>query len=267
MAKQLAAVLDSLDDLGEDLHDYYVQAQDGKFVLNLGGRPRGFVPQGEHEEFRSNNTTLQNEVTTLKEQLGKFDGVNVDEYTELKGAKDELDRKQLIKSGDVEGLVATEVEKAVKPLSGEIESLRNTNSDLQSQLANKVVDEEIIKAGNAFGKMKAGTEDVLVTKAKAAGFQNVSGELRRKTGEAVVYSTENPGQPQTIAEWITGEAAKEFPWVWEPSTGGGGGGADGEETQVTDGQTKTIAFSDRKSFRENLDDVATGKVKVAPPGS
>ena len=259
--RTLAAVIDSLDGLDESLHDFYAQAQDGKFVLALAGRPRGFVPQGEHEEFRTNNVTLTKERDTARTALATFEGVDVDEYKTLKGTKDELDRKALVKAGDMEGLVAAEVEKAVKPLSAQLETANTTVSDLQNQLSNKVVDEEILKAGNAFGKMKSGTEDVLVSKAKSAGFKNVDGELRQVIGEQTQYSIENPGSPMTIKEWIQAEGSKTFSWVWEPSKGGGGGGNDGAEHEHQEGAT-TVAKGDKAAFAKNLDDIAKGKAVV-----
>lgn len=263
MAKQLAAVLDTLEGVDESLHDFYAEAQDGNFVLTLAGRPRGFVPEGEHHEYRSHNHALENDLNAANEKLKGFDGVDVEVYKQLKATQDDLDRKALIKAGDMEGLVAAEVEKAVKPISGQLETANTTINALQGQLAKKVVDEEILKAGNAFGKMKSGTEDVLVSKATAAGFQEVDGELRQVVNGATQYSVESPGQPMSIREWIATEASKSFSWVWEPSTGGGGGGAVGEQTQTQDG-VKIIQRGDREAFRKNLDAIAKGTVKVAP---
>lgn len=264
MAKQVAAVLDSLEGVAEADQELYTEAQDGKFVLNIGGRPRGFVPAAEHEEFRTNNNNLTNDLKSANERLAGYDGIDPTEARELLNAKSELDKANLIKKGDMEGLVSAEVAKALEPMTAENAQLKADNQEKTQQLASKVVDEEIIKAGNAFGKMKAGTEDVLVAKAKQAGFQNVNGELRQVQGDQTQYSVENPGQPMTISEWITTDASKAFSWVWEPSSGGGGSGTE-DVDPGTAGPGKIIKFEDRKAFRANLEDIASGKTVVAGP--
>ena len=262
MAK-IATVVKSLDGVAESLHDMYAEAQDGKYVLQIEGNPRGFVADSVHEEFRTNNNRLQTDLTTANERLSTFEGIDPTVAKELIATKDDLDRKALIKSGDMEAIIKSEVDKALEPISGQVTTLTEERDAARTALAAKVVDGEILKAGNAFGKMKSGTEDVLVAKAKAAGFTEHNGELRQVVNDAVVFSTETPGQPMEISEWIKGTAAKEYSWVWEPSTGGGGGGTDGNDV-VDNAGVKTIRSDDREAFRKNLDDVASGKVKVAP---
>ena len=258
----LVPVLESLDGIDEEEHKYYSQADDGRFVLQLSGRPRGFVPEGEHRQFRDNNTSLKTQLDEMQGRLTAFDGIDPGKARDLLGAQEELDRKNLLKKGDVEGLIQTELKKGLGPIQAENKALVGENSELKQQLASKVVDAEVLRAGNVFGKMKAGTEDVLIDKAKRSGFQDVDGELRQVVNGNTVYSTETPGQPRSVDEWIKHEAGKEFSWIWEPSVGGGG---DGDKGQTTPGGVKEISRGDRDAFRKNLAEIAKGTIKVAGP--
>tara|TARA_Y100000310_G_scaffold321924_1_gene380240 strand:- start:230 stop:1009 length:780 start_codon:yes stop_codon:yes gene_type:complete len=257
MAKQMAAVVDSLDGVDEALKEYYELAQDGKYILNQ-GRPRGFTPDDEVKQFRDNNTTLTTQNAELTSKLAGFDGVNVEQYNTWKAAQDDLDSKALIKAGDIDGLVNAAVKKALDPVSAELSVEKTARQETQAKLDAAIVDTKVISAASDFGKIRSGAGDVIVTKAKAAGWQNVDGSLLQMSSDNVVIGRD-------IKEWIASTGAKdgEINFCFEPSVGGGGDGADGKEG--VQGGAKTLEFGDTKGFSENLEDIASGKTVVAPP--
>lgn len=255
MAKQLAAVVDNLDGVDEALHEMYTQAQDGKFVLNIAGRPRGFAPDSDLTQFRDNNTTLTATNTELTTKLAAFDGVDVELFKRLKAVQDDLDSKAMVKAGDIAGLVAAELKKEVDPLKAELAIEKAARVEAQGIANSAIVDAKVLTAAADLGKIRTGAGDVIVAKAKTAGWQNVGGELLQMDGETVVG--------RDIKDWVTSNAGKDgnIAFCFEASIGAGG---DGDKGLPGDTSVKHIAFTDKKAVSDNLEDIATGKVVVDP---
>ena len=253
MPKKLAAVLTTLEGVADETKELYTANQDGSFDLNIEGQPRGFVPSATHEEFRSNNTTLKRDLDAANERLGTFDGIDPVKAKELLATADELDRKALIKSGDIDGLVEAAVEKSNKPLLERLEASESNAARYKTQADSAIVDTKVLSAAGDFGKVKKGAGSVVVSKARDAGWQNVDGNLLQMKGDDVVG--------RDIDAWITENAAagQELAFCFEATTGGGGDGGDGGT--VTPEGTKVIP---REEFSKNIDDVAKGKTTVAP---
>ena len=256
MAKSVIADQAEFDGLPEALQSEYEKATDGSFVLRLEGVPRGFVESARLDEMRISSRDHETRATELQTQLGRFEGItDPDKARELIATQSDLDRKALVKAGDIEGLIAAEIAKTNGPLQKELELEREGRKSAQLQADKAVVNTKVVSAAADFGKVRKGAGDVIVSKAQAAGWGNVDGNLLQVNSEGEVIGRD-------IAEWVATHAAPggELAFCFEPSTGGGADGGDDDETVATQGGT--IDPTDRKAFRENLKDIATGKKQV-----
>lgn len=255
MAK-LKPVVDSLEGLDESLHDLYEKSQDGAYVLQLEGRPRGFVPSTELDEFRSNNTILQRQLDETKTALGQFDGIEAEKARELLAKQEELDNKNLIKSGDIAGLVAKEVEKANKPLHDQIAALTTERDEAKVLADGAVVDSTFLRVAGEVGKLRnAKAGDTVVSSARAAGWRNVNGQLLQVDANGQVVGRD-------AKTWLGEQAAAngDLAFCFEPSTGGGGGGSDGDGLPA--GGKRTVRRGDKEAIGKLIPEIAKGEVIV-----
>ena len=255
MAK-LAAVVESLESVGEAHRDLYAQAEDGKFVLLLDGPPRGFVEGARLNDFRSRNAELSNKTVQLESRLQAYDGIDPEAARRALEAQAEqqrdLDAKKLLRAEDVQSLI----DRAVQPLAQQIQAERDARAAAEPALEAKTVDEGIIAAARRQGDLHPGSEELLVIKARAAGWSSVDGALRQVVDGVPAYSRSQAGQPRSIDEWIVEEALSQLGYLWKPSTGGGGAGS------RAPADPNVIDPHNRAAFRANLDAIAKGTKKV-----
>lgn len=243
-------------ELHEILQAEYVAGGDGAFVLKLDGTPRGWVEASRLDEMRTNNQTLTTTNTSLTEKLGTFDGIDPVVARELISTKEQLNKAQLIKAGDLEGLVQTELQKGLAPLQAELATERAARQKSDGIADKAIVDAKVLSAGGDFGKIRKGASSVLVSKARESGWGNVDGVLLQVNAEGEVVGRD-------INAWVAENAAPsgDLAFIFEPSKGGG---SDGGEGNGTPGGGNVIDSSDRKAFRDNLDDIASGKKTTTP---
>lgn len=238
----LAAVVDKLDAVPEKAREFYEQ-RDGKFHLTLDGSPTGFVPaaelataNGKVVEFREKNITLMKENDELKPKVKAFEGIDpvvartaVTELAELKA-------KGVNKPDDVATIVKSAVEAAVDPLRKEIkaakdetaaERIRADQSTLRS-----IVGEEFSKVGGIPSAL-----DYIVGKAGDA-FKVEGGKVVAMPNK---FSSEHPGDPLSVKEWLGTTMIKEADFAFKASTGSGAGEGrpgGGGPTGLKPGQTE-----------------------------
>ena len=260
----LPYVVDSLESVDESVREHYVKGNDGKFVLDGTGTPRGFVVSSQHDEMRIKVERLDTDLTKAREDLEKFKGIDPEKARESMETQAQLERAELLKKGDVDTLIQQSVEDALAPMKEQLEAANRERETAQTQLQQSVGNDAILRAGNAMGKLRPGAEDVLIQKARADGFDVVDGELVQIQNGQKVFSQQNAGQARTIDEWMEEVAVPQFEWAWEPSGGGGGGGSNNDDGDRGGGggDSTTIDPTDTQSYEANLDDIATGKKKV-----
>jgi hypothetical protein len=241
-------------ELHEVLQAEYETAADGNFVLKLDGAPRGFVEAARLDEMRSGAKGHETKASELATQLEAYEGIDPVKARELLEAQEALDPGALIKAGDLASLVTKEVDKIATPLKAQVDELQATNTTLRAAADKAIVDTKVLSAGGDFGKIRKGAGSILVLKAQEAGWGNTDGTLTQRDSAGELISTD-------ISTWIAEGAAPggDLAFLYEPSTGGGSeGGEGGGDT----GAGKTIDAADRKAFRNNLEDVASGKTRV-----
>lgn len=255
MAK-LAAVVDSLEGVAEPLREAYAERDDGKFVLQLDGAPPGFVEAARLAEFRQNNSALGNRAKELENALKAYEGIDPEAARKALAAQQEQERaiesKKLLRAEDVQALI----DRAVTPLAQQIDAEKKARAAAEQSLAEKVVNEGIVAAARKAGELNPGSEDLLVLKARAAGWTTQDGRLVQQQDGQPVYSKRDAGQLRSIDEWIAEEAVTALGWMWKPSVGGGSSGS------RAPAGPNVIPFTDRERFRKNLDKIAKGELRV-----
>lgn len=251
----LKPMLDSLDGLDETIAGLYVE-NDGKYRLNVEG---GFKT---HEEINGLTTALNKERdarSRLEKQLKKFDGIE-DPSEALKAIETlkNLDQKKLIDAGEVEKVKA----EVTKAMQSKIDELQNTLQQKDSILTKELI-------GGRFARSKFISEKMAIPHdlVEARFGQN----FKIEGGQVVaydqhgnkVYSQDRPGELAEFDEALN-ILVSQYPYKDAILKGSdaSGSGANGGVPRTPPTGPKTIYAGDVKAFQANIDDIASGKVKV-----
>ena len=262
---KLAAVIEDLEAVPEAAQSFYEARDDGKFVLAVEGSLPNTVDKSRLDEFRDRNIEQAKELEetqkSLQEVTERYDGVDVSSYKKWAKEREDVERKKLIEAGEVEKLITQEVKKATSPLNDLLTEIKTENDALKGDLTRKNLDEAILKAASG-ASVQPGAESFLVDQAKREGWTTSEGRaVQIDQGGAPVFSVQNAGSHKSIPEWVD-EKAREFAWAFAPSSGGG---ATGSDTSGPREVSKSIDRDDRNAFGANLEDIASGKLRVTSP--
>lgn len=199
-----------LEELPESVREHYTKVGD-KYHLTFDG------PLPKAEEFRANNTRLMAQVEEQTAKLKAFEGFDPATVAANKAKADELDTTKA-QLATVSADLATE--RAARTAA-------QTKAD--AALLRDTVTAKALKAG-------ARPDALEIIADKASAVFGVEGDAVKSKG---AFSKEKPGEPLSIDEWLGG-AIKEFPFLWQPSSGGGasprsslfGGGGSGGKVLV-----------------------------------
>lgn len=218
----MKSVIDTLDAVAEPLREHY-EAKDGKFYLKLDEAPAGFVKASDLAaanakivDFRNNNISLMKEVEELRPLKTRFEGIDPEEArTAVKRIKD-LGTKGVKDADDLDARLKTMVEAAVQPLRQQVaESQAATKAERERAnefLLRTTIGDTFVKNGG-----KPNAINFVVGLAKDH-FEVRDNEVAARTGK---FSSEKPGDPLSVDEWLISQVAKEHDYVFQPSSGGG----------------------------------------------
>ena len=248
-------VISSLEEVAEPLRGEY-EERNGQFVLKTEGEYTPLVEANRKlAEFRDNNRTLNSKVTTLQEQLKAFDGITVEEHTQLKSRIADLEKSGITKDTSVADAIKKAVKDALEPVEAKLRERERSEAEAQAKIAQQTLENKIREIG-----IKAGVEDLAVSDFIHRGiqvFKLVDGEPAARKGDAPIFSKKNPADELSLDEWAS-DLRKEAPFLFKPSNGGGAnnrGGAGGAGV-------KKIISSDPMEFGQNLEGIAKGEVIV-----
>ncbi len=218
---QLAPVVDNLDAVPEPARQFYVQ-KDGKYHVDLNGTPAGFVSaaelaqaNGKVVEFRDTNVRLLQEVEQLRPIKAKVEGIDIDAAKTALAEKAELAKKGIKNADDVSNIVKAAVDAAVAPLTTQITAITQTAQEAQKRAdagtLRAAIQETFTKAGGVPEAL-----DFIVNKASGV-FIVDCGTVK---AAATQFSTDKPGEPLSMAEWMT-QLTKQASFAFKPSGGGG----------------------------------------------
>lgn len=180
----------------------------------------GMEPAARVSEFR--NTSV-----TLKKLLAKFPGVNADdpstvekaveEFTDLKSREDEIRDAKLVKAGKVDEVVEERMGKAKKEWATKEATYTETISGLNSQLANEIIDRQIVDEATKLGVKPAAIQDVKLRGRSVFKMKNGQTIALDDRGEQA-YGKD--GKALTITEFISDLATTDKgKHLFEASTG------------------------------------------------
>lgn len=256
----LKPVLKSLDGLDDATKKLYV-SKDGEFHLDVEG---GFASpakltevEGKLTEFRENNRTLNAELTKAKEDLKKFEGVDLAEVTRMREQDQKLKDKKLIDAGKIDELLESKLQPIKFKFETDLKASIDRNSELTQQLERMAIDDQLTKIGIERGIQPTAIDD----------FQYRGRQLfKLKDGKVVPLAPDGTikrnakGDQLSMTEWVE-QLSSAAPHLFKPSSGGGASNNSGKG-----GEGKTIAGGDPVLFGKNLEQIAKGEVTVQAAG-
>lgn len=216
----LKAILDTIDDLPEDIKKEYVE-KNGKFELQV----EGMKTQADVDRLQGALTKERNDHKTVRERLGllgdrKIEDVlaTLDRIPELEAAAaGKLDETKLNEL--VEGRIKTKlapVEREKGQLAQRVQELSGMLEQYQTKEKVRTIHDAVRDAvGKAQGFQSSAVEDALLY---AERMLEVGEDGRVTTRDGVGVT---PGVDAAV--WLTEMQSKKAHW-WGPSQGGGAGG-------------------------------------------
>jgi hypothetical protein len=256
------------DEIPENLQSFYVE-KDGAFVLDA---EAGDAGEGKVREFRDRNIhlTQENERTkaelaNLKKQFEGLDAEQIKKAKELIEKSADEEEKELVRKGDIDGLVkrrtagvVSQVREETKAAQAAREAAEKRAAAYAAELGRVKIERELALALDAqkISVRKQAMPDVL-GRANSNWRINETGAATAQTQDGKQMFGEN-GEPITMHEYAK-QLVKTAPHLFEAAQGGGAEGGRREEgapnaVRVPRGTPLT---------REQLDAVAKGKAQYS----
>ena len=265
----LKPVIDSLDQVTEDLRQHYV-GEGEKFVLQMDGDPHGFVARDTHveqvnkvAEFRDNNVKLKADLEAQQDALKKLDtykDLDPDAAREALTKVAELQKKGVSKASDVDDAVKSALQQFK---TSELDPLRQLLTDEKTarQAADMKVTQAALKNEVLTQFKAAGGQDAAVdfVVGRASDVFEINGDqLVAKQG---IYSTDNPGEPLSLGEWMT-KQTREIGFAFGNSNGGGAHNVDGSPVTAIPAGVKQLRNPTPHQLGQYAKEIREGKVMV-----
>jgi len=276
------AILDDLSGVPEGLRDQYVQREDGKYVLQLedadqhpdlaAAAARAAEKQAE-AKFRDRNIAQAKELEAAQARLKAFEGIDPAKYRELDQKEKALAASGVGRAEDVAAIVARQVAEAQRPLLEKIAQSEERERAKSQRLAQKETEAALRDAAAKAGVADSAVPDFIsrgMRIFKYEGDEERGGAVVAKNGDDLIFSKKNAGKPLSPEEWAK-DLRGEAPHLFKPSSGGGAGGGTGNGaggTREVGGDAKVIEADVTDLplvIGRNLEDIASGKVRVALP--
>ena len=261
----LKPVISSLDQVLPDLRQHY--ASDGDtFVLQMDGDPSGFVSRSTHAdsvnkiaEFRDNNTELKEKLEERDDALLRYKSINLDEARAALAQVQELGKKGIRKSADVDSAVSSALQSfkatELEPLRKLLTEEREAREQADQQVAQAALKGAVLTAFRAAGGEDAAL-DFIVNRA-AEVFQVEGDKLVAKPG---MYSTDTPGDPLGLPEWMATQT-KDVGFAFGASNGAGARHGDGLGTTVAPG-VRILRNPTPLELGSNAKDIRSGRAVI-----
>lgn len=209
----------------------------------------------ETEGLKKSQRELLAEAKKAKDALKNYDGVDPEEFKALKAAAEEAERKKAAAEGDFKSLEKQLVEKH----TAELEKAQGRAAKLQTALEQRLVQAQLTAV---IAKHK-GDPDLLLphgtrlTRVRETddGFEAFVADEK---GNPMI--ADGKGTPMTFDDLVTQVLMVKYPRAFD-GTGSSGGGA--SKSSGGAGGSRVIPLGDNDAFIANLDDIASGKAKVA----
>lgn len=227
----LKAIVDSLDDVAEPLHEFYRQEGD-RYILDLDGvedHPKTQGLKSALDKERGNKKTLAQERKELEDRLKAYEDLDPEEARAALQRQREIEEKKLLDEGEIDklleqrtGNMKSDYEKRLGALDKKRAELEEALSRSEATLAEHIVFGELKDVAVKAGVRATALDDVL----------NRGRQVwRLEDGRPVARENDEPvfgpsGKEIGMDEWI--EALRDkAPHLYEESKGGGARGSSG----------------------------------------
>lgn len=189
------------------------------------------------------------ELKTAKEKLRDYDGVDPEEYAELKEKVTELEhQKKADKAGITEeqlnklrAEIRDDLEDEYKAIVEERDSLKHDNRGLRL--------DSVVKAEMAEAGVRSERIDALF---------RLNADKFDLTDDGAPMLKDRPGTE--IGKFVAEDLKAQYPEFFNGSGSSGGGAS--KSAAGGGGGSKRIAYGDRKAFSDNIEGIAKGEVEV-----
>lgn len=221
----LKAIVESLNDVPEALHEFYAE-KDGKYYAQLEG--------AENEEEiaklknalkrqQDDNKGINKDLKKYRELAAQFEGIDPEIARSALEKIQEIEDKKLIDSGQIEELVKAKTHRMQSDYEAQLKSLQDSLGNYQSQYEKALgeistikIDNKLASVAPKLGVRPEAIEDVITLGRNV--FRIEDGVPVPYQGDEVVYGKE--GKPMTMEEWIP-SLAKSKPHYFLESQGSG----------------------------------------------
>ena len=212
----LKAILKSIEGLSDELKKQYVKKDDG-FHLDVEDLPE----DPKLAEFRDNNRKLNKELTEAKEELKKFEGVDLTKYKEFEATAQKLKDGELIKAGKIDELLTSKLDPIKKDFQTKLDASEKKNQTLSSQLETLMIDEQLTKLATTKGLRPTAIDDMVARGRRVFSIKDGKPLALDKDGAQVLTKD---GNPVTMQTWLD-SLATDAPHLFQSSNGGGSNGS------------------------------------------
>lgn len=257
-------VIDKLDDVPEPLRAFY-EPKDGKFHITLSATPPGYAlaaelaaANGKVIEFRDTNIGLKRTVDELTPLKDKFKDIDPDAARSALEQVAKLNKKGVKDvDNDIQTMITAAVTAATKPLNDQLVQISTQNTENQKRAdgmtLRSVIGEKFTKAGGLPDLL-----DYLITQKASGLFVVENGAVKAAPNQ---FSTDKPGEPLSVDEWLT-RMTKEAGYAFKPSSGGGAPDAGGKPTQTPRAGVRIVKDPTPAQLGELSKELREGKVKI-----
>ena len=265
----LKPVIDSLEQVSEDLRQHYTASED-RFVLDLDGEPSGFVKRDSHveqinkvAEFRDNNVKLKADLEAAQvnaKKLEHFSGIDPNAARAALEQVAELGKKGVRKASDVDDTLSQALESFKASELDPLRKLLNDEKVARQEAEQKVSDSFLRNAVLSQFRAAGGQDqavDFIVSRAQEV-FQIDGDNLAAKPG---VYSKDNPGEPLTVGEWMTSQT-REIGFAFGTSNGGGAHTQEGASPETLAPGAKHLRNPSAQQLGQFGKEIAEGKYVI-----
>lgn len=231
--KPIPYVAENLDEVPENFHPWYVEAEDGKhrFLVD------GVAPKEKFEEFRTNNTELNKRLAEMERQMTVYRTINEDpdklrqDYETLQKLQQRFKDKELIEKEGFEKAVEQRTSEMKSASEAQIralsEALNKTAAERDSAIAENeriIIHRAITDAVLAAGVVPAAIPDILDRAARDGWSLNEKKQPIMMRNGAPVFG-ENGVDALTPKEWANRGLRDTAPWFFNKADGTGASGS------------------------------------------
>lgn len=203
-------------DIPAEVKGFYAKQADGKWKLQVEG---GVVRKSVHDEFRNNNTGLDQTNRQLKAQLDAYEGVTAEEALRLKSIQKDLDEAKLVKKGEIDKVVEDRTAEMRRKHELELKKANDRATNAETELSNLKIDAVAVAEALKYGLIDSAADD-LKTRIRSM-FKLVDGQaVALKPDNTPIY--DDDGQKLSIEREVKNLAAGKAPHLFKANKGGGG---------------------------------------------